>query len=168
VVRLGALSVTATLATGTGETVSVAEPFTPSLVAVIVALPAATPVTRPVELIVAAAVFELDHVTARPVSSLPLPSFTTTTACTVFPTVTLFGVMDTETDATGIIVTVTVAEPLTPSLVAVIVAVPGATLDTKPLPSTVATSLLELVQATVRPLSGLPPASRSVATACVR
>src|SRR5207253_10464351 len=52
----------------------------------------------------------------------------------------------TVTEATGIGVTVMVAEPLTPSLVALIVAVPGATLDTMPLSSTLATPLLELVQ----------------------
>jgi hypothetical protein len=46
-------------------------PVLPSLVAVIVAVPAATAMTRPeLELTEAIPVFELDHVTTRPVSTL--------------------------------------------------------------------------------------------------
>ncbi len=58
----------------------------PSLAAVIVALPAATPVTSPLELTVAFVMSELDHVTARPVSTLPLASFVTALSCCVAPT----------------------------------------------------------------------------------
>jgi hypothetical protein len=46
----------------------------PSLVAVIVAEPAATPVTRPVDDTVATETPDVDHVMARPVSTLPFAS----------------------------------------------------------------------------------------------
>ena len=56
--------------------------------------------------------------------------------------------------------------PLLPSLVAVIVAVPGVTPDTSPLLLTVATAVLELDHVTVRPESGAPVASFGVAASC--
>src|SRR5438128_5526917 len=56
--------------------------------------------------------------------------------------------------------------PLLPSLVAVIVAEPGVTPETRPLLLTVATAVLELDHVTVRPESGLPPASLGVAVSC--
>ncbi len=70
------------------------------------------------------------------------------------------------TEATGTPVTVTVAVPLLPSLVAVIDAEPGATPDTSPLPFTVATAALLLDHVTTRPDSGTPLASRGVAVSC--
>ncbi len=63
-------------------------------------------------------------------------------------------------------VTVTVAVPLCPSLVAVIVAEPAATPVTSPVPLTVATPGALLAQAIARPLSGFPLASRGVAVSC--
>ena len=60
-------------------------------------------------------------------------------------------------------VTVMVAVPVRPSLVAVMVAEPAATPVTSPLAETVATPLALVVHATGRPVSTLPPASRSVA-----
>ena len=63
-------------------------------------------------------------------------------------------------------VTVTVAEPGCPSLVAVIVAVPVATPLTSPAADTVATPLALVVHVTTRPVSTFPPASRSVAVSC--
>jgi hypothetical protein len=54
--------------------VTVAVPVFVSLVAVIVAPPNATTVTKPVELTEAMPAFELDHVTTRPVSTLLLAS----------------------------------------------------------------------------------------------
>src|SRR5207245_2241062 len=63
-------------------------------------------------------------------------------------------------------VTVITAVPVTPSLVAVIVAEPIATPITSPLPFTVATSVLLLTQVTTRPSSGLLFASRGVAVSC--
>jgi len=62
---------------------------------------------------------------------------------------------------------VTLAEPLFPSLVAVIVAVPGVSVATRPAPDTVATALLELLHDTVRPESVAPAASFVVAPSWV-
>ena len=56
--------------------------------------------------------------------------------------------------------------PLTPSLVAVIVADPGVAPVTRPAPSTVATAAWFVVQVTGRPLSGCPLRSRGVAASC--
>ena len=64
-------------------------PLTPSLVAVMVAAPALTPVTRPLAVTVATAVFELAHVTIRPVSAFPLASRGVAVSCTVCPAATL-------------------------------------------------------------------------------
>ena len=69
----------------------------------------------------------------------------------------------TATVATGTGITVTAAVPLFPSLVAVMVAVPGATAVTKPLAETVATAVALEDQVTGRG-SGFPSASRGVAT----
>src|SRR2546423_1701547 len=63
-------------------------------------------------------------------------------------------------------VTVIVAVPLCPSLVAVMVAVPATLPVTSPVPLTVATLVLALVHVTVRPVNTLPAASRSVAVSC--
>src|SRR5207237_6700050 len=56
--------------------------------------------------------------------------------------------------------------PLFPSLVAVIVACPGATAVTSPLPFTMATDPSELIHVTTRPLSTPPFASCNVAKSC--
>jgi hypothetical protein len=64
-------------------TVTVAVPDLPSLVAVILALPAPTAETTPVPFTVATAVLPLAHVTERPVSTFPLASLRTTLACVV-------------------------------------------------------------------------------------
>src|SRR5207302_66719 len=70
----GAGGATVTAATGTGVTVTVAVPLCPSLVAVIVALPIVTPVTRPVVETLATAEALDAHVTVRPVSVFPAES----------------------------------------------------------------------------------------------
>ena len=62
--------------------------------------------------------------------------------------------------------TVTVADPLRPSLVAVMVTVPMPTPATRPLPLTVASEVLLLPQLIARPESGLPAASSGVAVSC--
>src|SRR6266571_5325082 len=141
--------VTVTDATGTFVTVIAAVPLLPSLVAVIVAGPAALPVTTPLALTVATAVLLLAQVTVRPLSGFPLASFGVAVSCTVWP-------ICTDAAATGTLVTVIVAVPLCPSEVAVIVADPAATPVTRPLALTVATDALPLAQVTVRPESGLP------------
>src|SRR3989454_3127393 len=106
--------VTATEATGTTATVTVALPAFPSLVAVIVADPAALLVTRPLGLTVATAVLLLAHVTGRPVSALPAESFGVAVSCTVCPTVRLAVAGATATAATGTSVTVIAAGPAFP------------------------------------------------------
>src|SRR5207244_13319691 len=71
VVRPADGGATVTVATGTVETVIVALPLLPSLVAVIVAVPTAAPVTTPLPLTVATAPLLLDQVRVRPVNVLP-------------------------------------------------------------------------------------------------
>src|SRR5437773_949325 len=158
--------VTATVATGALLTVMLALPLWPSLVAVMVAEPVATAVTSPLELTVATAPFELVHATLRPVSGVPFASFGIAVSCTVPPVGRLVAAGVTATDATGTVVTVIVAVPLWPSLVAVIVAEPAAALVTRPPAFTVATALLPLTHVTTRPESGLPLASSGVAASC--
>jgi hypothetical protein len=70
---------------GAAVTVIAAVPAMPSLVAVIVAEPAATPVTTPEELTVATPVLLLDHATLRPVNVLPLASRSVAVKRSVFP-----------------------------------------------------------------------------------
>ena len=147
----------------TGVTVTLALPLLPSLVAVIAADPAATPLTSPLPLTVATAVLPLAHVTTRPESALPLASCGVAVSCRVCPCCRFAVAGLTVTDATGTRVTVIAAVPLCPSLAAVIVAEPSATPVTSPLPFTAATALLPLDQVTVRPDSGLPFASSGVA-----
>src|SRR5207302_922533 len=117
-------------------------PPCPSLAAVIVAEPAATPVTRPLLLTVAIAVLLLAQVTTRPDSGLPLASFGVAVSCAVVPSFTEAAAGATVTEATGTTVTVTLALPLWPSLVAVIVAEPATFAVTSPLLETVATDVL--------------------------
>src|SRR5206468_1704832 len=155
-----------TEATGTVVTVIVAVPLCPSLVAVIVAAPAVSPVTSPPALTVATAVLLLPQLTGRPDNGLPLASFEVAVSCTVWPTCTDAVPGLTVTDATGTVLTVIVAVPLCPSLVAVIVAAPAVTPVTTPLPLTVATAVLLLPQLTGRPDNGLPLASFGVAVSC--
>jgi len=162
--RLG--GVTLTDATGTGRTVTDAEALCPSLVAVILAVPGPMAVTRPVRLAVATASLSLAHVTTRPVSGFPAASRGVAVSWPVWPTITprVGGV--TVTLATGTGMTVTDAEALCPSLVAITVAVPGASAVTRPAALTVATASLSLAHVTTRPVSGFPAASRGVAASC--
>jgi hypothetical protein len=79
-----------------------AVPLFPSLVAVIVAEPGATPVTSPTPDTVATAVLSLAHVAVRPVNTFPAASFIVAVNSTVSPigTVAVAGV--TVTEATGV------------------------------------------------------------------
>src|SRR6266511_696027 len=157
---------TVTDATGTWVTVTAALPVFPSLVAVIVAEPAATPETSPLEFTVAIELLLLPQVTTRPERVLPLASFGVAVSCAVCPTRMLAVGGLTATEATGTGVTVTPALPLCPSLVAVIVTEPATFPVTSPLVLTVATAVLLLVQPTVRPVRVLPLASFGVAVSC--
>jgi hypothetical protein len=156
---------TVTDATGTCTTVIADVPLCPSLVAVIVAVPATFPVTSPLALTVATDVLLLAQVTLRPLSGLPFPSFGVAVSWTVLPSFTDADAGATVTDATGTKVTVIVAVPLLPSLVAVMVAEPAAAPVTRPLLVTLATDVLLLAQLTAR-ASGLPFASFGVALSC--
>src|SRR2546426_768750 len=171
---------TSTVATGAeAETVTAAVPLFPSLVAVMVTgPPTAFPVTIPPAFTSATAASPVCHVTLRPVSGLPLASFSVAVSCTVPFTrmVAVAGV--TTTDATGAGVTVTAAVPLFPSTVALVVSGPPAAFPgTAPGPpasfpvarafgSTVATVASAVWQVTTRPASGLPFASCGVAVSC--
>src|SRR5438876_3293474 len=163
---LGASGLPATGATGTMVTVTVAVPFFPSLVAVSVAVPAATPVTRPLADTVAPAGAHPAQVTTRPAGGLPLASLGVAVSCTVCPTRTLAVAGVTATEAHATFVTVIAAVPFVPSILAVIVAVPGVPAVTSPFPLTVATAALLVSHVTVRPVRGLPLASFGVAVSC--
>src|SRR3989449_1227992 len=157
---------TLTDATGMGFTVTAALPVVPSLVAVIVTAPAATPVTSPVEETVAVAGALEAHVIARPESTVPAASFGLATSCTLAPTSTsaVAGLITTE--ATGTFATVTVADAFFPSLVALIATVPAATPAATPFADTVAMDGFELDHAIGRPASTVPVESRAVAVSC--
>src|SRR6267378_4664679 len=95
---------------------------------------------------------------------LPLASLRVAVSCTVWPTCTLALGGVTVTEATGTAVTVTLAEPLCPSLVAVIVTGPPAAAPvTSPVPLTLAIVVLLDCQVITRPANGLPFASFGVA-----
>jgi len=161
--RLAAAGLIVTVATGTFVTVMAAVPLCPSLVAVIVAELAATPVTNPLAETVAAAALLVAHVTARPLRAVPFASFGVAVNAVVAPTVRLAVAGLTVTEATGTLVTVMAAVPLCPSLVAVIAAEPVATPVTNPLAETVATAALLVPHVTTRPLRAVPFASFGVA-----
>src|SRR5256884_533068 len=131
-----------------------AVPFWPSLVAVIVAEPAALPATSPRPGTRAPPRLLLPPLPQRPPPRLPFAPPPGTLGATV-------------TAATGATVTVTLAVPLCPSLVAVIVTgPPRPTPVTSPLPFTLAIALLLDCQVITRPVNGLPFASRGVAVSC--
>jgi len=73
--RLAIAGVTVTEATGTFVTVMAAVPLFPSLAAVIVAEPAATPLTNPLAETVAMAALLVAQVTTRPLRAVPFASF---------------------------------------------------------------------------------------------
>src|SRR2546429_1248119 len=101
---------------GAPVTVTADVPLCPSLVAVIVAEPATTQLTRPLEFTVATDVLLLDQVIVRPVSGLPLTSFGSAVSCSVWPACTLAGAGVTVTDATGTLVPGIAAGPVCPPL----------------------------------------------------
>jgi hypothetical protein len=157
------LGVTSTLATGTVLTVTEAVPVRPSDDARIVAVPAATPVTRPVAFTVAMFELRLVQLTLRPVSGAPVESRGVAVSWRVPPT-EIFEVLGvTDTEFTGTWATATETVPTTPSLCARTVAVPTATPVTTPCAETVATLAFVVVQVTTRPVRALPSSSRGTA-----
>jgi hypothetical protein len=152
-------------ATGTGMTLRGELPLWPSLVAMMLAVPAATAVTRPVPDTVAILVLSEDQAMTRPVNTLLFASRVVAVACVVWPIWIGEAARDTLTEATGIGVTVSVALPVWPPLAAMMWAVPTASAVTVPLLDTVATAVLSEVHVTVRPVNTLLAASRSIALA---
>jgi hypothetical protein len=118
--------------------VTVAPPVMVSLVARMIAVPSDTAVTRPVGDTVATAGFELAHVTARPVSTPPFTSRAIADACVVRPTITDAEARLTVTVAIGTGLIVRLLEPVTPSTVASMRALPGDTPRTRPVLDTTA------------------------------
>ncbi len=117
------------------------------VVTVMVAVPAATAVTRPAVLTVATAVLLLLHVTFLLVA---LAGATVAVNCCVEPifTVAVVGLTVTPVTTTGVTVMALVAVLLPSCVVTVIVAVPTATAVTKPAVLTVATEALLLLHVT--------------------
>jgi hypothetical protein len=161
---LGGLTTTA--ATGTGVTVSWALPVFVSLVAVMLAEPAASDVTSPVGETVAMLVFPDAQVTVRPVRGLPAASSVAAVACVVCPATTEADAKETSTDPTGIGVTVTVAVATFVSLTTAILATPGEIADTNPVAETVAIFGSSELHPSDRPVRRLWRVSSSVATSC--
>jgi hypothetical protein len=140
-----------------------AEPFLPSLVAVIVTVPTATPVTTPDVDTVAIAGFPVVQEMTRPASVLLLASRAVAVSDVVALTFTEAVAGVTVTLATGA-ETVTVAVPDMPSQVAVIVAdAPLVTPTTTPVDDTVMPAGLLDTHVTARPARALLFASRGVA-----
>src|SRR5689334_7649766 len=148
-----------TALTGFGLTVIAAEPDLPSLVAVIVAVPAAIAVTSPVDETLATLGALVDHATARPARTWPDPSRGSALSCVVCPTTRSLAFGVTTTAATGTDVIVIVATADLPSLDPVMIALPAASAVTSPLALTLATVALLVANVTGRPGSSLPCAS---------
>lgn len=161
---LAVVGVRVIVATGASDTPTADVALCPSLVAVIVVLPGPTAVTTPVEDTVATVGWLDVQVTVRPVNTFPLPSFVTGVIVIVGPPTSRLALVGvTVMDATGTFDTVTVAVPLFPSLLAVIVAVPTATAVTTPLLDTVAMAVGLDAHVTIRPDNSVPFTSRTVA-----
>jgi hypothetical protein len=154
--------VTTTVATGPGVTVNVPLPDFPSLVAVIVAVPTTKPVATPACVTVATVVLLELQVITRPVTTAPLMSLVVAVKAVVEPLATPAVNGATVTLPTGIGVTVTLEVPDFPSLVAVIVVVPGLEPVTTPPELTLATSGLLDDHATMRFVTTVPLTSVTV------
>ena len=147
----------------TGGGVRAASPVIPSEVADTVVLPGVPPVTRPSPSTVAIEASAVSHVIVLPVRALASAARAVAVIWTLRVEMTCTGSGVTSTEAT-LVNTMMDAEPLCPSEVPVIVAVPGETPVTKPLLLlTVAIAALEVLQATERPVSTVPAASSVLA-----
>jgi hypothetical protein len=158
---------------GLGETTTLAiptatnaVPLTPSLVAVMVTAPALSPVTRPVLDTTATASLLEPHPTTRSVRMVA-PDLTVAESCTDAPTPMLLDGGATVTLVTARRLTLTVADPVLPSIVAKITALPAPTAVTTPVCETVATDGAPDVHDAGRPESGLPFASNATAASVV-
>src|SRR5215207_657596 len=168
-----AARVSRTLATVPGFTVTVDVVVLPSLVAVMVAVPATPPVTSTLGPVVAdrlAIVGSLVcQVTTRSVSALPSASFGVAVRMVVL-FCTIDGlVLSISTDATGTGVIVMVADPDLPSEVAVAVAAPTASPVTSPVVALMLANALPdvMLHVTVRSVTTTPRVSLTVATSVI-
>ena len=148
---------------GVGATVIDALPDFPSLVAVMVAEPPATAVTRPLSFTVAFDTSDDDQVTTRPGIGSPVLESALAVSCCVLPgaMVAVCGVTSTVTTSTG--KDKISEDPLLPSLVAVIVTSPKLTPVTRPMEFTVALLPSEVDHDIARPVRGAPFESSAVA-----
>src|SRR5205814_1725395 len=139
---VAAMTVTDAAGPRAAVTVIVAVPLLPSLVAVIVAVPAVLPVTSPPAL-TRATVVSLDvQVTVRPVNTVPAESLVVAVSCAVAPTgrLAVAGLTVMEATAAGACATTTiVAESRWLPLAAMTTALPGWVAYTIPELLTVAT-----------------------------
>jgi hypothetical protein len=113
------------------------------------------------------ALLSASQLTTLPVRRPLLAALVSAESCWESPSTRLAAAGITVTVATGIAVTPIVALPLLPSLVALIVAVPGDTAVTNPELFTVAMLGASDIHAISRPVSALLFASTTVAVACV-
>ncbi len=150
-----------TVATGVGDTVSVACPEMPSTVARMTAVPVLNAEMVPVEVTVATAGDKLVHATGRPVKTSPAWLRATAAAVVPCPGRTVLAANETATSATGTGATVTVVTAAMPSTVPLMTADPGATARTRPVPDTTATVGALDAHCTGRPAISTPPASRT-------
>jgi hypothetical protein len=146
------------------DTVTVAVLLAEPDVAVIVAVPSATEITKPADDTVAFVVSEDAHVTVAPVMVLSLVSFTVATSDAVSPNEPKLRLVGDRVTALATWVTVAVDVLLTEPDVAVIVAVPFAIAVTSPADETVAFVVSEDVHVTVVIVIVLSFASLTVGT----
>jgi hypothetical protein len=154
---------------GAAVTVNDAEPLIPSIVAWIDDVPAAFAVATPDDDSDATVVFDDAHVAVLPLSTLPFESFATACAWAVWPTAMLDESSVTTTEAVlagGGTLTVSDAEPLMPSTVALIETEPAAFAVTRPVVDTVATDVFDAVHVALFPVSSMPLESIGIACAC--
>jgi hypothetical protein len=161
-----ASGLTSTVAT-TWLTTSDAEPDTPAVVAVIVAVPLSTAVTSPiVAFTVATLVADELHTNVCPAMAWPFASLAAALHWAVWPSATSVSAAEATSTLTTTWLTVRAAAPETPAIVAVIVAVPRPTAVTNPVELTVATLSGEEAQPTTCAGSVLLLASFATASNC--
>ena len=130
--------------------------------AVIVALPSATEVTRPDDETVATDEFDVVHVTVAPDMVAPPVSFTVATSVVVSASEAKLRLVGESVTEAAVWATEIPAVPLTEPDVAVIVADPAATPVTSPADDTVATAASDVNHVTDAPDIVAPPASFTV------
>jgi hypothetical protein len=156
---------------GGSVTVMLEVPDTSAVLAVMVAVPALTPVTTPLVLTRAIPTLLLLQTKVWPGMTVPSALNARAVNCVVAPASTLAVAGETVTRATvggggGGSVTVILALPATPLVVAVMLAEPAPTAVTSPAAFTVADCGLLLVHANVRSGTTRPLASRALAVSC--